>query len=50
MNKLKTCFKFHPGAEIAMECSPAYLSPNDINNLYEMGFNRISLVVQDFHR
>ncbi len=31
-----------------MECSPAYLSFNDIDNLSEIGFNRISLGIQDF--
>jgi oxygen-independent coproporphyrinogen-3 oxidase len=50
MNKLKTSFKFHPEAEIAMECSPAYLSPGDISSLSEMGFNRISIGIQDFHQ
>ena len=50
MDTLKANFKFHPGAEIAMECNPAYLSLNNIETLAETGFNRISLGVQDFHR
>lgn len=50
MSELKSVFKFHPSAEIAMECSPAYLTPGNISSLAEMGFNRLSLGVQDFHR
>ena len=50
MATLKAGFKFHPGAEIAMECSPAYLTLNNIDTLAEAGFNRLSLGVQDFHR
>ncbi len=49
MSELKNVFRFHPSAEIAMECSPAYLSPENIRSLSEMGFNRLSLGVQDFH-
>ncbi|MDO9580161.1 MAG: coproporphyrinogen III oxidase, partial [Bacteroidales bacterium] len=33
MDTLKANFKFHPGAEIAMECSPAYLTLNNIDTL-----------------
>jgi len=36
-------------AEIAMECSPAYLEFEDIDKLKQMGFNRLSLGVQDFN-
>ncbi len=50
MVALKVNFKFHPGAEIAMECSPAYLTLQDIDTLAEIGFNRLSLGVQDFHK
>ena len=35
-------------AEIAIECSPAYLSYADIDHLAAMGFNRMSLGIQDF--
>jgi len=35
-------------AEIAMECSPAYLAYEDIDRIAKMGFNRISLGIQDF--
>lgn len=50
MDTLKANFGFAPGAEVAMECSPAYLSLENIDTLAETGFNRISLGVQDFHR
>lgn len=50
MDSLRSRFKFSAEAEIAMECSPAYLTLNNIDSLAEMGFNRISLGVQDFHR
>jgi oxygen-independent coproporphyrinogen III oxidase len=50
MSSLKVNFKFHPDAEIAMECSPAQLSLENIDTLAEIGFNRISLGIQDFHR
>jgi oxygen-independent coproporphyrinogen III oxidase len=50
MDKLHSVFRFHPDAEIAMECSPAYLSAEDVRNLALMGFNRLSLGVQDFHK
>lgn len=36
-------------AEIAIECSPAYLRLKDIDELKSIGFNRISLGIQDFH-
>lgn len=50
MDTLKADFKFQNGAEIAIECSPAYLTQKNIDTLAETGFNRISLGVQDFHR
>jgi oxygen-independent coproporphyrinogen III oxidase len=36
-------------AEIAMECNPAYLEPEHIDRLASMGFNRLSLGIQDFN-
>ncbi len=36
--------------EIAIECNPAYLEPEHIAQLAKMGFNRISLGIQDFHK
>lgn len=43
--------KFQPTAkaEIAMECNPAYLEPEHIDQLAAMGFNRLSLGIQDFN-
>lgn len=41
-------FELSDRAEIAMECSPAYLDYSHIDQLAEMGFNRISLGIQDF--
>lgn len=37
-------------AEIAMECNPAYLELEDIDRLAAMGFNRLSLGIQDFNK
>jgi oxygen-independent coproporphyrinogen-3 oxidase len=41
-------FTMDPHAEVAMECSPAYLDYKHIDQLAEMGFNRVSLGIQDF--
>ena len=49
MAMLKDEFLFSPKAEVAMECSPAYLTHDHIDMLTRVGFNRISLGVQDFH-
>ncbi len=48
MNDLKDKFNLSENCEIAIECSPAYLSFKDIDKLSDFGFNRISLGVQDF--
>ncbi len=45
---LKQTFTFAPYAEIAMECSRAYLDYPHIDKLAELGFNRVSLGIQDF--
>lgn len=49
MNKIKSIYSFTDNCEIAMECSPAYLSLKNIEELAAMGFNRISLGIQDFN-
>jgi oxygen-independent coproporphyrinogen III oxidase len=49
MDLFKARFKFEDEAEIAMECSPAYLELKDIDHLADMGFNRLSLGIQDFN-
>ena len=48
MDYIKGIFIVGENAEIAMECSPAYLDYDDIDHLAEMGFNRMSLGIQDF--
>ena len=47
MARLQELFRFSENAEIAMECSPAYLTKDYIFNLKKAGFNRISLGIQD---
>ena len=42
-------FKIDTKAEIAMECNPAYMELTDLIELSKMGFNRLSLGVQDFN-
>jgi len=48
MEALKSDFEFTSNAEIAMECNPAYLEFEDIDQLAKIGFNRLSLGIQDF--
>lgn len=48
MEWIRLHFTMSDQAEIAMECSPAYLDYKHIDELAEMGFNRISLGIQDF--
>ncbi len=48
MDALKSDFEFTSNAEIAMECNPAYLEFEDIDQLAKNGFNRLSLGIQDF--
>ncbi len=45
---IKRNFNFADEYEMAMECSPAYLDYAMVDHLRELGFNRISLGVQDF--
>ncbi len=49
MNELLTIYTPAPRAEIAMECNPAYLDLHHIDQLAAMGFNRLSLGIQDFN-
>lgn len=46
---LKSSFTLSEGAEIAIECHPAYLSLSGWEELVDAGFTRVSLGVQDFH-
>jgi len=48
MDFIKSIFTLDKNAEIAMECSPAYLEFSHIDQLSSMGFNRVSLGIQDF--
>jgi oxygen-independent coproporphyrinogen III oxidase len=48
MSLVRKYFTLADDAEVAMECNPAYVSYNQIDELVEMGFNRISLGIQDF--
>ncbi len=48
MNLIKERFIIDPHAEIAIECSPAYLEFAHIDQMAAMGFNRMSLGIQDF--
>jgi oxygen-independent coproporphyrinogen III oxidase len=48
MDLIREIFIIGEKAEIAMECSPSYLEYSHIDQLAEMGFNRMSLGIQDF--
>ncbi len=50
MGLLRSEFRFTDHPEIAVECNPAHLDERYIADLAEMGFNRISLGVQDFQK
>jgi oxygen-independent coproporphyrinogen-3 oxidase len=49
MAVLRENFDFIPEAEIAMECHPWHLTYTYVDQLIEIGFNRLSLGVQDFN-
>jgi len=48
MDLFRTRFTIAEHAEIAMECSPANLELDHVDLLASMGFNRLSLGIQDF--
>jgi len=48
MNLIKETFIIDSNAEMAIECSPAYLDYTHIDQMAAMGFNRMSLGIQDF--
>ncbi|MCA1756034.1 MAG: oxygen-independent coproporphyrinogen III oxidase [Bacteroidales bacterium] len=48
-NLIFSLFTMHPDAEIAIECNPAYLDRQYMDDLKEAGFNRFSLGIQDFN-
>jgi len=48
MTSLERAFKVAPGAEISIEVDPRTASPERLERIAAMGFNRISFGVQDF--
>jgi len=46
-SKIASLFTFAPGAEIALEVDPRVTTPEQLRLLRELGFNRISMGVQD---
>ena len=48
MQKIHSTFDFINSPEIAMECHPAHLTYEYVDELAQMGFNRLSFGVQDF--
>ena len=49
MDEIRDLFTLAENPEIAMECSPAYLELKDVVALARMGFNRMSLGIQDMN-
>ena len=48
MAMLDTAFVRVPGAEVSIEVDPRTATPERLQSLWEMGFNRLSFGVQDF--
>jgi oxygen-independent coproporphyrinogen III oxidase len=48
VGKFREHFRFLPGAEVALEVDPRVTCAADLRVLAELGFNRLSLGVQDF--
>ena len=49
MRQIRSQFDFIEKPEIAIECHPYHLDLNYVDDLIDIGFNRISLGVQDFN-
>jgi oxygen-independent coproporphyrinogen III oxidase len=49
MALINSTFNIETTTEIAIECNPAHLSLEYLDALFKMGFNRISLGIQDFN-
>ena len=47
---IKANFNLADHYEMAMECSPAYLEYDMVDHLADLGFNRLSLGIQDFNQ
>ena len=50
MDLISSIFKIEKNCEIAIECNPAHLTLSYLDSLFDMGFNRISLGIQDFNQ
>ena len=49
-NRISSEFSVSKNAEITLEANPDDLSPNYLNELKSLGFNRLSIGVQSFHQ
>lgn len=47
MHMLQAHFSFHPQAELGLEIDPRTIDPPGIGELAELGFNRLSIGIQD---
>ncbi|MGA1286219.1 MAG: oxygen-independent coproporphyrinogen III oxidase [Rubrivivax sp.] len=47
MGGLRTSFRFEPGAEVSIEVDPRTVTPERLQALATLGFNRISFGIQD---
>ncbi len=50
LDKIRERFELSESTEIAIECDPSLLIKKRVTELCEMGFNRISLGIQDIHQ
>ena len=48
MDTLKSAFQFQPGGEYSIEVDPRTVDTQRLQTLFDLGFNRLSLGVQDF--
>jgi len=48
MTTLKSAFQFQPGGEFSIEVDPRTVNAARLQTLFDVGFNRLSLGVQDF--
>ena len=47
--KLKEKYEFAPGAEISLECNPGTVNKEYLENIRELGINRLSIGAQSFN-
>ena len=48
VERARALFPFEPDVEMSIEVDPRTVSPEDLAHLHALGFNRVSLGVQDF--